>query len=150
MGIQVRRADADDIPWLVSQLECFNQFFAARRSLFDEAYTRDKFLPPLISHHLVLIAVGAAGDRMGFIAGMIMPHLFNPSIRTLMELFWWVSPEHRGSRAGLMLLNAFTDWGKANVDWVTLSLEHDSPIKEESMVKRGYRLKERAFLMEVS
>lgn len=149
MDINIRRATPADIPWLATQLESFDQFFAWERPIFDSAYVLECFLPKLVDEHVVLLAE-RGDERLGFIAGLRSPHLFNPAIMTLMELFWWVPEEHRGTRAGLMLLNAFTEHGAATADWVSMSLEHNSPVREETLTRRGYRMKERAYLLEAS
>jgi len=51
---------------------------------------------------------------------------------------------------GLMLLEEFTDWGKRNADWISFSLEDKSPVKDTTLTKRGFRLKERSFILEVN
>lgn len=78
-----------------------------------------------------------------------MPHVFNPQIKVLSECFWWVKPEYRGSRAGALLFKNYVEWGKANVDWVTMTLEAHSPVRPEALIKRGFRLQETTFLLEV-
>lgn len=76
-------------------------------------------------------------------------HPYNPAIRVLTETFWWVTPNARGSRAGLMLLDAFTAYGERNADWIVFTLEHHSPVNERTLTKRGFHLHERSYLREV-
>lgn len=104
----------------------------------------------MIDRHVVFIADSKDAKPIGFVGGYSIPHPFNPDIKLLSEMFWWVSEEHRGSRAGLMLLNAFTSYGKEHADWVTMAIEHNSPINERALTKRGYKLQERSYLLEVS
>lgn len=149
MSMQIRPSTPDDLEWLMAELKEFAEFFESQRSLFgDEQYWRDGLMM-LMRDHLVLVAEGDEG-LMGLIAGIKTPHLFNPKILVLSETFWWVSPRHRASRAGLLLLNAFIDYGKKNCDWITIALEDKSPINEKSLIKRGFRLKERSYLLENS
>lgn len=149
MTISTRRAAAEDIDWILGQLKNFDRFFGAGKALFqDEGYARGT-LAGWIQSHFVMIAESPSRGRMGFIAGVMIPHFFNPKIRVLAEMFWWVSEEHRRTRAGAMLLSDFTAHGKANADWITFALEEHSPIEDRSLVKRGFKLKERSFLMEV-
>src|SRR6476469_848409 len=149
MVISVRPATLSDLDWLMGQLRSFSRFFASKRPLFeDETYARATFAT-FIEHHLVLISDGHGVGPTGFIAGLKMPHLFNPKIMTLTEMFWWVDEKYRGTRSGLLLLQAFTNYGKANADWINFTLEDESPVAERSLTRRGYRLKERNFLMEV-
>lgn len=150
MIIEIRRATPEDVDWLIPQLRRFSSFFGSKKPLFgDEEYARAGLLT-LIEQHLFLLAEREDVGRMGFIAGYVLPHMFNPQIRLLAEAFWWVDEQYRGSRAGAQLLKAFMEWGEANVDWIQFSLEESSPVKEDAFLKRGFVLKERSFLKEVS
>lgn len=150
--------------WLVSQLRAFSDFFTSKFKLFphDEEAVRRK-LKILIDEHFVRIAETQDNTallnavtgrplgeiRVGFIAGMHSEHFFNPEIKTFTELFWWVTPEYRGSSAGVRLLEAFIDYGDARPGWICFGLEHNSPVKDETLLKRGFRHQERSFLKEV-
>jgi GNAT superfamily N-acetyltransferase len=163
MTIRVRHARKDDIPWLLEQLREFDQFFGAGRSLFPSDPLRAQhFLEALIFQHPFHIAEyvrrvgppdafhpGTAVEPVGFIAGALGPHPYNPAIRQLTEMFWWVAPAYRGSRAGSLLLDAFLDEGKQRADWIVMTLEADSPVHDRILEKRGFKPKERSFLLEV-
>ncbi len=150
MRITVRRATIEDISWLLTQLTHFSRFFGSKRELCGNLPYAEGFLHQLVEKHLLLIADGEGVGQVGFVAGLVTPHPFNPDISLLAETFWWVSEEHRGSRAGLMLLDAFTDWGKKNVNWLTFGLEEISPVSDRCLTKRGFKLRERSYLLEVS
>lgn len=147
--ISVRRAKSEDVGYLVAQLKEFSVFFGTRRPLFPTEEFASVSMLGFIENHLVLIAE-RGGEQIGFIAGMITPHAFNPEIKVLLEMFWWVNELHRGSRAGLLLLEEFTAWGRANVDWILMGLEAKSPVNEKVLTKRGFKLHERSFLLEVN
>lgn len=148
MSVEVRKAEQHDVDWLIGQLRAFEKFVAYKRPLFeDEIFARDG-LAGLVDRHVVLIAHDGK-TRQGFIAGTHAPHPFNPRLKVLTELFWWVSEEFRMGRAGFMLLDEFEIVGRAMADWVVLSLEHNSPVRETHLTKRGFRQVERAFLLEV-
>ena len=149
MDVTIRRAEESDLDWLLVQLRAFDDFHGSKHKLFSEPEFVSNVMRTLMADHLMLVAVNESGEQMGFISGMVTGHFLNPKIKTLTEVFWWVDQKHRFSRAGVMLLNAYTEWGKANADWVVFSLEHHSPVADRSMIKRGYALKERGFLMEV-
>lgn len=147
MSMQIRHSTADDLDWLMTELKEFANFFGSKHSLFgEEQYWRDGLLM-LMRDHLVLVAEDENG-LAGLIAGIKTPHLFNPKILVLSETFWWVSPQRRTSRAGVLLLKAFMDYGKQNCDWTIITLEDESPINEKSLIKRGFRPKERSYLLE--
>ncbi len=145
----VRSATAADMPWILAQLEAFDQFFGSSRSLFPSMEMAEAKLAWLVDQHVVLIAE-RADERQGFIAGLLQPSFYNDDVVQLTELFWWVAPEHRGGRAGLVLLNAFTAIGHARAHQVVMSLEDTSPVNPETLERRGYRPKETSFLLEVN
>lgn len=104
----------------------------------------------MINSHVILISENERGESTGFIGGVFTQHVFNPEIRVLSESFWWVAPEYRGTRAGLLLLNEFVAFGKANAHWVSVGIEEKSPIHERCLTKRGFKVLEKNYLLEVS
>lgn len=144
-----RKAERSDIPWILQELEGFSKFFGTKRPLMhDNQEYKENFLNNLVDNHACFIAEDN-GVPQGFIAGFITPHFLNPDIRLLSELFWWVPEKFRLSRAGLKLLDRFLAYGKQNADWITFALETNSPVQDKSLIKRGFRLQERGFLMEL-
>jgi hypothetical protein len=150
MGTSVRRAKPDDIDWLLGQLKRFAQFYGTKKSLFgDEVYARE-FLSQKIESHPFFIAENDSGP-IGFISGYLHLHPYNPDIHVLNETFWWVDEAHRGSRAGILLLNAFLEFGyEYSADWIVFTLESHSPVRDETLTRRGFRVHERSFLLEVA
>lgn len=149
MSILIRKATVQDIDWLTFQLGKFSEFFESKYKLFGDIDYIKAALVPLINNHPFFIAENEIELRVGFISGNVFDHPFNPNIKTLLETFWWVDEAHRNSRAGAMLLNEFINYGKQNCNWIVMTLEHNSPIKEESLLKRGFRNQEHTYLMEI-
>lgn len=145
---EIVKAELADIDWMLGQLKCFAAFYGTKKSLYgDEEYMRQG-LANIIENHICFVS--RRGDiKTGFIAGFVGQHPFNPEIQMLTEAFWWVDPEYRMGRAGLMLLDKFTEWGETNCDWIGFTLEHHSPVKDDCLLKRGYRLNEISYLKEV-
>lgn len=145
----MREGQSLDIDWLIPQLKQFSLFFGSRRSLFpsNEEYARER-LADMMQSHFFRVAE-QDGAPVGFIAGYVTPHPFNPEIWTLAETFWWVDPIHRQGRAGLLLLNAFVEWGRDHVDLLTFALEAHSPVNPRTLEKRGLQLQEHNFMLEV-
>lgn len=149
MTILIRRARSDDIPWLIEQLRAFSAFFGTERPIFPTDQQRaEQFLEGLIFQHPFHVAHDWTHGRIGFIAGALAPHPYNQTIRQLTEMFWWVTPEHRRSRAGSMLLEAFVEEGKQRAHWIVMTLEHNSPVKDATLTKRGFKHMSRDFLLE--
>lgn len=147
-GVTVRRAVPTDLEWIVAQAFEFSKFYNTKSIPFNFTYANFYFTN-LITTQIVFVAE-KSGELMGFIAGYLVPHHFNPNLRMLAEAFWWVEEKHRGSRAALSLLNEFVAFGKANADLITMSLEENSPASDRSFTKRGFKPKERAYMLEVS
>ncbi len=81
----------------------------------------------------------------GAIGGLLLPNVFNPSLTSLSEVFWYVLPEHRNTRSGLLLLNAFDKCGQEQADETSMCLLIGSPVATKSLEKRGFEMKEIAF-----
>lgn len=153
---QIRAAHEGDLPWLLEQLREFDAFFGAKHTLFpDETYGR-AFLRSIIDHHVFLIACsdGPPASRVGFIGGMLGKHPFNPHLRTLTELFWWVVPRSRGGTTGARLLLEFRARAERHhVHMVVLSLEErtitEGMVDPASLVRMGFVPKERSYLLEL-
>lgn len=148
MAVEVRKATIEDADWLVMQLREFERAVGYKRSLLEDEVAARAGLAGLIANHVALIA-HEDSERHGFIIGAASPHPFSPKIRVLSELFWWVAPDHRGCGAAPALLNEFERIGRESADWVVFSLEHDSPVRDQHLTKRGFRQIERAYLLEV-
>ena len=147
--IKIRPATTDDLEWLTTQLKAFSLFYGTKNGLFSTDEYAHEGLKTFMEKHVLLIADKDFVGPIGFIAGLVTPHIYNPTIRVLTEAFWWVPEEHRRSRAGYLLLKAFVDYGRVNADWILFTLEEDSPVNEFALIDRGFKLKERSYLMEV-
>lgn len=149
MALVIRHATKDDLPNLLAEMRKFSDFFQTKTRLYPDEAHAELVVTDLIEKHLFLIA--EEGDELiGFISGYQMPHIYNPSISTLVESFWWVKESHRQSKAGLALLEEFIAIGKKDFDWVICTIEDQTPVKDETFLKRGFKLKEKSFLLEVN
>lgn len=144
--VTVRSADQSDIPWLLTQLRVFDEF--SEMDLMPDDDTAVDILLKLIELHPFFIA--ESDERVGFIAGALHPHPYNPRVIQLTETFWWVDERYRGSRAGLLLLDAFDDFGDSHAHRVVMTREAKSPINERVLTKRGYVLTELSYLRRVA
>lgn len=146
--VVVRPAVASDAAWCVGQLKAFSKTYGTKRSLFSSDEYAMQAFTKVIEDHLVYVAV--KGDELlGFISGYVLPHVYNPEIKTLTESFWWVEPKHRGSRAGYLLFKAFMEYGKEQCDWVITTIEDISPVSEAFYLRQGFKLKEKSYILEV-
>jgi hypothetical protein len=152
MKIAIRHANDSDINWIVGQLMELYKFQGTKFSLFSTPEFAIAGIKNLIDNQFVIVAHGLIDgtiERMGFIFGILIPHPLNPTIRTFIEQFWWVEPKHRNTRAGLMLLNEFMEFGEKNADWILFGLQDTTPTSDRMLTRRGFRVKEIGYLKEV-
>ncbi len=149
MGIIVRSATEGDVSWVVDELRAFSNSQRTKLKPFPGDQEAKAAITRMIQDHLFLVAVRGE-ERLGFLAAYVFAHPFNAAIRTLSESYWWVAEKFRGTRAGAMLLNAYLEHGKKHADWVFMTLQSNSPVNPDSLIKRGFRIHETYFLMEVS
>lgn len=153
MNIHIRAPDRHDVPWLAEQMRAFDNFFNGQHSLLpSEPGGLEARLLGFIDNpdtYPWWIAERRSRGPVGFIGGIMHPHFFNPSLRVLTEMFWWVEPNERNTRAGYRLLQIFTLFGRANADMTVMTLEAESPVHFRTLEHFGYRVKETNFMLEV-
>lgn len=140
MSIEIRSARIDDIDWIVKELEGFAKP-GSKKQLFNKERT-EVLVKKTVCTPCFFVAEKNKVPA-GFIAGIL-----HEEIKLLAEMFWWVSAPYRRTRISLLLLNKFLEYGKQNADWIIFGLEAASPIRDETLFKRGFKLMERHFLME--
>lgn len=136
------------MPAMLQLLQRFSDFFGSDRPLFPDPHYAEAMLADLVDTQPFFVAEHVAGVVVGLIGGAIGPHPYNPRITVLTEMFWWVDAAHRGTRAGLHLLDAFCDYGAQHADWTVMTLEAKSPVNEACLTRRGFTLWERSYLRE--
>ena len=144
----IRYATLDDVSWIVELVAADMQSLMGESDLYDLDYLQT-FVPYLIEDGVVLVAE-KVGSPVGCIAGILAPILFNPHKMALNEVFWWVAEEHRGSSAGAKLLLAFEQDGIAlEVDFINMSIMHNTKLSTGALEKRGYLYKESSYVRRV-
>lgn len=148
--MQTRHATLNDLPFILEQLWAFNDFCNTKHSLIPiEEGKATEIVAGLIQNAYFIVIETYGGKTIGFICGVLHPHMLNPEIMVLTELFWWVMPEARGTMAGAQLFIEFEAYGRRHANWIIMTLEHNSPVNPESLEKRDFHLKERNYLLEV-
>lgn len=112
-----------------------------------ELYCREQFveLTNLMMRCKTVLIVKKDGRPAGVIGGFTSPNMFNPKFTTLVEILWYVVPEHRNTRAGLLLLKKFKEIGEEVADEVTLCTLSTSAVNHDSLARLGFQFKEKAF-----
>lgn len=142
--ISVRPATLLDLPDIV---EMGAQFYAVS----GYAETHGPYDPDtaaatgmlLLQNGVVLVAE-RDGKPVGMIGLVLAPFLFNASRKTAHEVMWWVEPDARASRAGLLLIDQ-AERAARNSGAVSIQMIHldTSPAAAAAVYKhRGYRMTE--------
>ena len=88
------------------------------------------------------------GVNVGAIGGILTPNLFNPNMTLLTEVFWYVLPEYRNTRAGLLLLDVYSKKAEEVADEASFSLLSTSTVNKNTLEKKGYQFCEYSFRRE--
>ena len=147
----IRVGKRRDQVYLLQQLYLFAHY-PANAAIFPWRGSRFAYelMADLLADHVVLISEDKDGPA-GFIAGRIGPSGLDPSETVLDSKFWWVNENKRGSRHGHALLDAFKKVGQnmSNVDYVVLTIEHESKVSDNTLKRLGWRPIQRSFILEV-
>lgn len=147
--MDIRDATLDDIEWIMPELKRFERAYNPMHRLWpDEAYAI-RFLRMLIENHVFKVAENKSGP-VGFVAGLLSPHLYNPEVLCLIELFWWVIPEKRGGIAASKLMDSFIEAGRSHkAQLINFSFNDSTKANPKHLMKRGFRLREQTFILEI-
>ena len=95
----------------------------------------------------IMEAIVLINDGVGLIAGTVIPFTYGHALMAT-EVAWWVDPEHRKTKAGIELLEAFEHWAKTvGCKLITMSCLDNKIAKYYT--KKGYHLTERAYMKEI-
>lgn len=145
---KVRNATRGDLYNIVREGLEFAFFNETKHLLFDTASVT-KLVLTLIENETLLIC-----EKDGEFAGMFLwymhEHMFNNNIKIANELVWWVVEKHRNSRVGMLLFKEYERQALLmGCHILTMSKLDVSPYKDSFLEKKGYKLKEKSFVLEV-
>lgn len=152
--MKIREAELNDVPNLVPLLKPFYE--STKQAAFTD------FDPEAISDLIGSLIVSDAGEvflaetddgrLVGTTGGMIYPLWFSPTHNTGQELFWYVDPDHRKSKAGKQLFEALESWAKAqgagSFCMIALSHLHEKRVGQ-MYESKGYTPMERSYIKEL-
>lgn len=100
------------------------------------------------SNRIIILGL-LEGQPIGMLAASVQPIIFSKA-RIATEVLWWVDVEHRQSRVGFQLIEAFEYWAgevaKADLQQLcTLNGEY-AELAGAYYERRGYKLSEKAYL----
>lgn len=140
----IRQATLEDVDALVSKA---GEFCSTYGSLeLNEPHVK-AVVEHIVCNGVALVAC-KGNDIVGFILGMYSHNLWNPDVKTLNELAWWVDQGHRDGFIGIKLLKKFEAVCKRNTT-IVLSTLPSSNLRDSNLERLGYVLKEKQFVMEI-
>lgn len=94
-----------------------------------------------------MLVVEGETKLVGMICLLVVPFMFNPSIKSADEVVWWIDQEAQGQGAGIALLKAVDEPCRAaGADIVRMMLLHDSPARARELYESlGYVHSESSF-----
>lgn len=105
--MMIRTANKFDLPHIIKMLKHFREQtpIDIMRDCNDEQYINKLY------HHIILgggLALVAEMDQpIGMIIGIKDQNIWDPQLRILRELVYWVEPEYRNTSAGYRLLKEY-------------------------------------------
>lgn len=145
----IREAELRDLTDYVKLAEMFHAASPMRNFIaFDPEGYANFFVNSLEKTDVKLWLAEKNGEMIGITGALLFPFYFSPSSFAVQELWWWLTPNARGSGAAKLMYQKIEDWAK-EVDASALfmiALEDDKAQKMEKLYARaGYRPMERTF-----
>jgi GNAT superfamily N-acetyltransferase len=145
----VREARLEDLDGYVKLAVMFHEASPMHNFIaFDATGYANFFASSLEKTDVKMWLAEKNGEMIGITGAMLFPLYFNPSAFVVQELWWWLTPNARGSGAAKLMYQKIESWAK-EVNATALfmiALEDDKAQKMEKLyVRAGYRPMERTF-----
>jgi GNAT superfamily N-acetyltransferase len=110
--VEIRFAESEDIDAIFRMVLRFIESTEYGNHIKVDGQTLYKTIDQLFSHddHALLVA-DRSGQIIGTIGIIIFRNLYSGIVEST-ELFWWVEPEHRRTKAGMLLLKKAEMWSR--------------------------------------
>jgi len=110
--MNIRPANKFDLPYIINMLRHFrdNSPVDKIKECNNEVYITTLYTHILAGRGVAIVA--EYDQPFGMIIGYIDHNVWDPDIRVLKELCYWVEPDHRNTTAGYRLLKAYNDKAK--------------------------------------
>jgi N-acetylglutamate synthase-like GNAT family acetyltransferase len=110
--MNIRPANKFDLPYIIEMLKHFrdNSPVEKIKECNNHEYISSLFHSVLVGRGVAFVA--EYDQPFGMIIGYIDQNVWDPEIKVLKELVYWVEPNHRNTTAGYRLLKAYNDKAK--------------------------------------
>jgi GNAT superfamily N-acetyltransferase len=154
MNTIVRKAFEADLPQYITLAEAFHEASPMRGVIEFDRDGYSQFYMGAIHKEDVGIWLAEIDDKIvGISAAVSYPMYFNPSTIVVQELWWWLTPDSRGSGVGGMMFKQIERWAeehKASALFM-IALEDARARKMENLyIRAGFKPMERTFIKEIT
>jgi GNAT superfamily N-acetyltransferase len=151
--LNVRQATAADLDAYVKLLDHFHEASPMRGvAPYDPDGIR-AFLSASLENSNILLLVGELdGQIVGVTSCLLYPLYFSPGYQVAQELWWWLTPEARGSGIGQAMFKAIEAWAReknARALFMIALEDERAAAMEKVYFRAGFRPLERTFIKEL-
>jgi N-acetylglutamate synthase-like GNAT family acetyltransferase len=150
----VRKATETDLLEYIKLAQAFHTASPMHGSIgFDVPGYSQFYLSSLQNDTIGIWLAEIENKIVGICGALVYPLYFNPSALVVQELWWWLTPDSRGSGAGGQMFKQIEQWAKdKNASALfMIALEDSRAKKMESLyVRAGFKPMERTFIKEVT
>jgi hypothetical protein len=148
--IVVRKAVEADLPVYVQLSADFHAASPMQRVCeFEPEGFKEFVIGAMNNPDICILAAELNGEIVGITGGIIYPLYFSPSHKVAQELWWWLTPEARGSGVGNKMFKHLQLWSKERgaKTIFMIALEDERAEKMEKVYCRaGFEPMERTFM----
>jgi GNAT superfamily N-acetyltransferase len=153
MRVSVRKAGIADLDGYVVLARQFHQASPMRDVCdFDAVAYAEFFRSAIRNQSMAVWLAESDGEVVGIAGALLYPLYFNPSHMVVQELWWFLTPDARGSGAGSEMFKSIQSWAKevgaASLFMIALENENASQM-ERVYARSGFVPLERTFIKEV-
>jgi N-acetylglutamate synthase-like GNAT family acetyltransferase len=145
----VRQAELKDLDEYVKLAARFHAASPMHNFIdFDAEGYANFFITSLEKTEVKMWLAEKNGEMIGIAGAILFPLYFNPSTFAVQELWWWLTPNARGSGAAKQMYQCIENWAKETEASALfmIALEDDRVEKMEKLYTRaGYKPMERTF-----
>jgi GNAT superfamily N-acetyltransferase len=152
--LNVRPATVADLDAYVELLSNFHNASPMRGVAdYDVAGIR-AFLTASLENANILLLVGELdGKIVGVTSCLLYPLYFSPNYHVAQELWWWLTPEARGSGIGQAMFKNIENWARlknARALFMIALEDERAAAMEKVYCRAGFRPLERTFIKELT
>lgn len=150
--LKVRKASESDLDRYIELLADFHAASPMKGVAdFDAPKTR-AFLSTSLENTNILLLVGEIdGEIVGVTSCLLYPLYFSPDYQVAQELWWWLTPQSRGSGIGHAMFREIEAWAKeknARALFMIALEDERAAAMEKVYFRAGFRPLERTFIKE--